>query len=296
MEYLEKGIDSTREWIKEAGWLGGLVEFIVAAVLAALAVLIILKVEKKVFSKRLGMGNKIQFRYFENLFRAAIILIAIFWVITSTVVTESFGKILFQGTAIIGAIIGFAAQPVISDLICGFMLSASKPFDIGDRLELDNGISGIVKDITMRHVVIRGIDKTDVIIPNSVLNGMSITNMTRHNTIRTMRFTFPVAYGSDVDKAMEVIRKAVEDSPYTIPGYEKPDGTQEYGPVYFMAYESSSLSMVTTAYFRAGTRAEVMKSDVNVRVNHALRDAGIEIPYNYVNVVIRNQEEQSQKQ
>ena len=291
MEYLEKGIDSTREWFRTAGWIGGLVEFVAAALLAALAVLIILKVEKKIFSKRLGMENKIQFRYFENIFRTAIIIIAIFWVVTSTVVTESFGRILFQGTAIIGAIIGFAAQPVISDLICGFMLSASKPFDIGDRLELDGNIAGIVKDITVRHVVIRGIDKTDVIIPNSKLNGMSITNMTRHNTIRSMRFKFPIAYGSDIDKAMEVIRKAVEDSPYTIPGYEKPDGTEDYGPVYFMDYESSSLSMVTTGYFRAGTRAEVVKSDVNVRVNHALRDAGIEIPYNYVNVVIRNPRE-----
>ena len=296
MTYLEKGIDSTKEWLREAGWVGGLVEFLVAAILAFLVVLIILKLEKKVFSKRLGMGNKIQFRFFENIFRSAVILIAIFWVITSTVVTESFGKILFQGTAIIGAIIGFAAQPVISDLICGFMLSASKPFDIGDRLELDEGISGVVKDITVRHVVIRGIDKTDVIIPNSKLNGMSITNMTRHNTIRSMRFRFPVAYGSDIDAAMTVIRKAVEESPYTIPGYEKPDGTEDYGPVYFMAYEASSLSMVTTAYFRAGTRAEMLRSDVNVRVNHALRDAGIEIPYNYLNVVIRNQEEQNEIQ
>ena len=294
MTYLEQGIDTTKEWLREAGWVGGLVKFVLAALLAFLAVLVILKIEKKLFSKRLGMGNKIQFRYFESIFRSAVILIAIFWVITSTVVTESFGKMLFQGTAIIGAIIGFAAQPVISDLICGFMLSASKPFDIGDRLELDDGISGIVKDITARHVVIRGIDKTDVIIPNSKLNGMSITNMTRHNTVRSMRFRFPVAYGSDVDTAMAAIRRAVEESPYTIPGYERPDGTEDYGPVYFMSYESSSLSMVTTAYFRAGTRAEIMKSDVNVRVNHALREAGVEIPYNYLNVVIRNQEERNQ--
>lgn len=290
--YLEKSVSSTREWFRQAGWVGSLVQFLAAAVLAALAVFVILQIEKRIFSKRLKMGNKIQFRFFENTFRVAVILIAVFWVITSTAVTESFGKILFQGTAIIGAIIGFAAQPVISDLICGFMLSASKPFDIGDRLELDDGISGIVKDITVRHVVIRGIDKTDVIIPNSKLNGMSITNMTRHHTVRSMRFTFPVAYGSDIDRAMEVIRRAVEDSPYTVPGFEKPDGTEDYGPVYFMSYESSSLSMVTTVYFLAGTRGELLRSDVNVRVHHALRDAGIEIPYNYVNVVIRHDGEQ----
>ena len=41
--YLEKGIDSTKEWLREAGWVGGLVEFLVAAILAFLVVLIILK-------------------------------------------------------------------------------------------------------------------------------------------------------------------------------------------------------------------------------------------------------------
>lgn len=292
MNYLEQGIDTTRNWFRQAGLLGDLIELLIAALVAFIAVVIILKVEKKIFSRHLKVGNKIQLRFWENTFRVAIVLIAIFWVITSSEITGSFGKIAFQGTAIIGAIIGFAAQPVISDLICGFMLSASKPFDIGDRLELDGDISGIVKDITIRHVVIRGIDKTDIIIPNSKLNGMSITNMSQHHTLRSMRFTFPVAYGSDIDRAMTVIRKAVEESPYTVPGYEGPDGKQDYGPVYFMSYESSSLSMVTTAYYQAGTRGEIVRSDVNVRVNHALRDAGIEIPYNYMNVVIRNAPEQ----
>ena len=292
MNYLEQGIDTTRNWFRQAGLLGDLIELLIAALVAFIAVVIILKLEKKIFSRHLKVGNKIQLRFWENTFRVAIVLIAIFWVITSSEITGSFGKIAFQGTAIIGAIIGFAAQPVISDLICGFMLSASKPFDIGDRLELDGDISGIVKDITIRHVVIRGIDKTDIIIPNSKLNGMSITNMSQHHTLRSMRFTFPVAYGSDIDRAMTVIRKAVEESPYTVPGYEGPDGKQDYGPVYFMSYESSSLSMVTTAYYQAGTRGEIVRSDVNVRVNHALRDAGIEIPYNYMNVVIRNAPEQ----
>ncbi len=292
MNYLEQGIDTTRNWFRQAGLLGDLIELLIAALVAFIAVVIILKVEKKIFSRHLKVGNKIQLRFWENTFRVAIVLIAIFWVITSSEITGSFGKIAFQGTAIIGAIIGFAAQPVISDLICGFMLSASKPFDIGDRLELDGDISGIVKDITVRHVVIRGIDKTDIIIPNSKLNGMSITNMSRHHTLRSMRFTFPIAYGSDIDMAMAVIRRAVEESPYTVPGYEGPDGTEDYGPVYFMSYESSSLSLVTTAYFQAGTRGEILRSDVNVRVNHALRDAGIEIPYNYMNVVIRNAPEQ----
>ena len=83
----------------------------------------------------------------------------------------------------IAAVAGFAAQPVIADLICGMMISATKPFDIGDRIELEDGTAGIVKDITLRHVTLQDIDTIVRIIPNSKLNGMKITNMPGHALI-----------------------------------------------------------------------------------------------------------------
>ena len=140
-----------------------------------------------------------------NIIRAAIVIIGVIWILTSSEATASFGKMLFQGTAILGAVIGLAAQPIIADLFCGLMISIGKPFEIGDRIELENGMAGIVLDITMRHVVLRQIDTVDVIIPNSKLNGMSITNMSHGTKIRSVHFRFPIAYDSDVEKAMDAI-------------------------------------------------------------------------------------------
>ena len=254
---------------------------------AAIVVFVALRLERKVARRILARNNTINLRFVESVVRFVIIFVAVLWVVMSSKVTEPLGRVVFQGTAIIGAIAGFAAQPVISDLICGVMISSAKPFDLGDRIELDNGTAGIVKDITLRHVVIQTIDTVKVVIPNSKLNGMLITNLSYHTTIRSVHFRFNVSYDTDPTQAMAVIRKAVEESPYSIPGKPGENGG-EYGPVYFIQYADSSLVMATTVYFEPVTPSEVVKSDINTRVMKALNENGIEIPYNYINVVMND--------
>ena len=258
--------------------------------LTASVLAILLRLEKR-FAKRLfAKNNTINVRFVESVFRFVIIFVAVLWLVMSSKITEPLGRLVFQGTAIVGAIAGFAAQPVIADLICGLMISSAKPFNIGDRIELENGDAGIVKDITLRHVVIQTIDTVKLVIPNSRLNGMLITNMSYHTTVRSLHFRFNVSYDTDPTRAMAVIRQAVEGSPYTIPGHPGEHG-DEYGPVYFIAYADSSLVMATTVYYPPTVPSEVVKSDINTRVKQALDANGIEIPYNYVNVVMNGARE-----
>ncbi|MBQ4472922.1 MAG: mechanosensitive ion channel family protein [Lachnospiraceae bacterium] len=282
---------SLEDWIEDAGILGSVVRFLLLAAATFVVTVIILNVGKRFFRKFLKSRDRIQVRFVEKLLRAMVIILAVFSVIMGSTATASFGKMLFQGTAILGAIIGLAAQPVISDLICGLMLSTSKPFEIGDRLELDNGVCGVVRDITVRHVVIRTIDTVDVIIPNSKLNAMSITNMSRAVGLRSIHFRFQIAYGSDVKKALEVVRAAVLSSPYVVEGPIKRE--KEGGPVYFTQFAESSLTLEMTAYFPPDHPSEVVRSDVNLRVAEALAANGIEVPYPHVSVVMKNQGEQA---
>ena len=62
-------------------------------------------------------------------------------------------------------------------------------------------------------------------------------------------------------------------------------GTKEYTSVYFTAFDSSSLRLTTTVYYDENTRSECLISDINLRVNKAFAENGIEIPFNYVNVI-----------
>lgn len=260
------------------------------AIITIAVVALVLRLERKAARRLLAKKKNINLHFVESIVRFLLILFAIEFVVMSSPLTNSFGKVLFQGTAIIGAIAGFAAQPVIADIICGLMMSATKPFDIGDRIELEDGSSGIVKDITLRHVVLQGIDTARIVIPNSKLNGMKITNMSYQSVLRSIHFRFNVAYDTDVELAKAVIARAVRESPHAVTGKPGKNGN-EYGPVYFIEYADSALVMATTVWYEQGTPTEVVKSDINTRVLNALRAEGIEIPYDYVNVVLRGKEQ-----
>ena len=265
--------------------LSQVLKLIVTAVVSIVVVRFVLRLEKKASKRLIATRNNINLRFVESAARFIVIFLAVQWVVMSSPITQPFGKILFQGTTVIAAIAGFAAQPVIADMICGLMLSATKPFNIGDRIELEDGTAGIVKDITLRHVILQDIDTVIRIVPNSKLNSMKIVNMSLHGDTRSVHMRFNVAYSTDPEQAMDVIRRAVEESPLTMPGKPSADGPV-YGPVYFIQYAESSLVMATTVYYPPTSPTEAVKSDINTRVQRALKENGIEIPYNYVNVVV----------
>ena len=289
LEEILETVKSIGSWYESLGTAGKIIELVLTTLVAAVIVMIILRILSHVFKKFLKSKKNIQLRFLVNIIRIAVVVIGVIWVLTSCEATASVGKMLFQGTAIIGAVIGLAAQPIIKDLFCGLMISIGKPFEIGDRIELENGMAGIVMDITMRHVVLRKIDTVDIIIPNSKLNDMGILNMSHGTRIRSVHFNFPIAYTSDVEKAMEVIKNVVIECPYSVEGKPSKDGEMEYGPVYFIGYADSSLTMATTVYYEPTVPTEVIKNDINLRINNAFRENHIEIPYNYLNVVMQEE-------
>ena len=256
------------------------------ALLAFLFAFVLLWLEKKVARKWIRKFDGINARFTEKVIRFLIIFIAVMWVIMSSKITQAFGSSLFQGTAVLAAIAGFAAKPVLSDMFCGFMISTTKPFNIGDRIELDDGTAGIVRDITIRHVVLQGIDTLRIVIPNSEINSKRITNLSHEPGIRSIHFRFVVGLHSRADDAKEVILNAVKASPYTVPR-----SGEEYSPVYFIAYQPDGLEMATTVYYEPTSPTEQVKDDVNSRVKLALEQAGIEIPYHYMTVVMNEKEE-----
>ncbi len=192
---------------------------------------------------------------------------------------------VLTGSALIVAILGFAAQPVIADIICGVLISIHKPFEIGDRVIVEGQTAGTVEDITLRHTVIKGRDNMRLIIPNSVMNSKVVTNTSyRMADRRGIDMSFSVSYDTDVRKAIEIVRDCVAASPYTL-SVDNCGLTEDSGPVYFTTFGDSALVLKTTIWVAKSTNGTLASSDVNIRVLEAFRQYGIEIPYPYFNVV-----------
>ena len=201
---------------------------------------------------------------------------------------DDIGQSVFGSAAVLAAVIGFAAQDVIKDILAGIQISIYKPFDIGDRIEMEDGSAGIVEKITMRHVVIKRIDTIRIVIPNSKLNNLTVNNYSYDDVPRSVMLKFPIGYKSDIQKAKQVISDIVRNSPLTIPGTHMPDGKMGYAPVYFIELTDSALIMSVTIHFNHETPTERVKDEINTAVFEALAANGIEIPYNYMNVVVKS--------
>ena len=194
-------------------------------------------------------------------------------------------SILLTGSALIVAIVGFAAQTAISDIICGFLISVNKPFEIGDRIIIEGMQAGIVEDITLRHIVVGIYDDLKIIVPNSQLNTKTLINTSYHNDERRgIHLKFAVSYDTDVQKAIDIIRDCVVESPYTL-GVVRNGVLEDSGPVYFLEFADSALMLETTIWVTKNTSSYVATTDINIRVNKAFQANNIEIPYNYLNVV-----------
>ncbi len=261
--------------------LGQIVELLIYAVIAIVVTTIILLIYGKFVKNRLKAKNNLTIRFTQNIIRVAIILIAVIWVLISSTATTDIGKVLFQGTAILGAVFGLAAQPVLGDFFSGIAITLNRPFEIGDWIELENGTAGVVADITPRHVVLRSLGTVEIIVPNSKINALMLKD-TSFKKLRSVKMDFNVAYGTDVDKASEIIKNEIINSELTVPAKN-----DEYSEVFFEAFADSSLVLTTIVYFKQSTSGLAVKTDVNKRVNDAFNKEGIEIPFNYVNVVMQ---------
>lgn len=200
-------------------------------------------------------------------------------------------SIFITGSAIIVAIVGFAAQTAISDILCGFLISIFKPFEKGDRIIIEGMEAGVVEDITLRHIVVSIYDDLKIIVPNSQLNTKTLINTSYHILDRRgIHMKFSVSYDTDVHRAMDLIRDCVAESPYTL-GIERHGIHEDSGPVYFLEFGSSALILETTIWVTRDTSSYVAITDINLRVNKAFRDNNIEIPYNYMNVITSARED-----
>ena len=236
--------------------------------------------------RKIGKKKKaLHIVFFGNVASFAVAVAVIILIVSSFNGANVVWKTMLGGTAIVSAVLAFAAQDVIKDILAGLMISLNKPFDIGDRIVLDDGTAGIVEDMTLRHVVIRTLHTFRVVIPNSKINAMLLTNYSYKRKDRSVELFYSVGYDSDMDLVKKTIAKAVEESPYSYPALKDEDGKEYYAPVLFRRFADSALIMSVAVYYKRGSPTELVIDDVNVRVREALIAAGIEIPYNYVNVV-----------
>ena len=264
-----------------------LVIFLIAIAVYALLFFAFLKLNRRIFRRlKEKNGNSITLQFMEKV--VALILIVLF--VVFPLGGKQIARSLLGSTAVIAVVVGLAANEVLKDMFAGLEISIYKPFDVGSRIKLEDGTAGIVEKMTLRHIVIRLRDTTRLIIPNSKANSLMIVNFSYDDNVpRSIELTFPISYTADIDKAKQIIKETICDCPLTLNKDKYKEEDPNSKSVYFLSMKDSSLVLGATVYYDHDYRTEVITDEVNTSVFKALTEGGIEIPYDYVNVVMKNE-------
>ena len=165
---------------------------------------------------------------------------------------------------------GFGLQEITKNLISGLTLLAEGKLQVGDYIEFD-GLSGYIKEISMRSTVIRTFDGGDVVVPNSNLTSNRVLNWSYKSLSGKIHLPVKVAYDSDPILVTETLL----DSAYM-------EAAVLHDPppkVIFKGFGDSSLEFDLWVWVAQIDEGILVRSSLNFIIEHNLRQMGLKIPF-----------------
>jgi small conductance mechanosensitive channel len=150
-------------------------------------------------------------RFVRRLVEAVIVVIGVATALNQFTALDKFAASVLASGAIAAAVIGFAAQRALGNVIAGVLLAVTQPIRIGDAVTIE-GHTGIVEDIRLAHTFLQtGVDSR-VIVPNGKLADSILRNDSIVTTTVGVEVEIWLAHESDELRAVEIIRDGVEDA------------------------------------------------------------------------------------
>jgi small-conductance mechanosensitive channel len=108
----------------------------------------------------------------------------------------------------VGVGIGFGLQAIASNFISGIIILLDRSVSLGDYIELEDGRTGTVRQLSMRSTTLETYDGKDIVVPNEKFIVETFTNWTHKDKSQRYRVDFSVAYHSDIRKLVEIRRRS----------------------------------------------------------------------------------------
>lgn len=179
--------------------------------------------------------------------------------------------------ASLGVCIGLAVNGTLSNFAGGVLLLLTRPIRVDDYIEAC-GYSGTVEEIHIVFTVLRTPDNKIIYIPNGDLSSSSIVNYSVKD-VRRVDLMYSVSYNADFEKAKQVILATCLKHELVL---------KDPAPMARLKdHASSSLDIVTRVWAKSSDYWTVY-FDLQEQIKLALDEANIEIPYDQLDVHIRN--------
>lgn len=253
-----------------------------AVIVAVLFILVaVFKLIAFIADRFYSKHNEIHWVYLRNVIRALALLLLLSLIGTRFSITRQISLELFKGTGLLVAIVGFAAQEILKDILAGFMISLSKPYNIGDRISIVSlNLTGLVEDITLRHTVIKCFDNSRVIVPNSVINRDTLKSTDYADSIAGNFLEIGISYDSDIRLACAILKSIILSNPRVVDITK--GNSDKTCDILVKDFTNNAIILKTTVWTRTVDDNFKACSEIRTEIVDAFRRAEIQIPFNCV--------------
>jgi small-conductance mechanosensitive channel len=165
---------------------------------------------------------------------------------------------ILASSAVIGIVVGFAAQKTIGNFIAGLLIAFSQPIRLGDQIEIEDQM-GVVEEIGLTYTFIRLEDNDRLVIPNERIASDTIRNSSIRGRRKLAQVTVQVPLDSDLDAVTGLLREAAED--------ERADVS--------VAALADKAELMVSVWADDEPAAERLESELRLRAHTRLREAGV---------------------
>ena len=174
-----------------------------------------------------------------------------------------------------GLAVALALQDTLSNLFSGLHIILSRQVKTGDYIKLESGEEGYVMDITWRNTTIRMLPNNIIIVPNSKLASIILTNYCLPEKEMSVLIQVGVSYDSDLRKVERVTIEVAREVMKNMAG-----GVTEFEPfIRYHTFDDSSINFTVILRAREFVDQYLVKHEFVKRLHERYKQEGIEIPF-----------------
>ena len=190
-------------------------------------------------------------------------------VISCSMISIGWSKVQWLAAAIsVG--LGFGLQEIFSNFISGLIILFEQPIRVGDTVTVDD-VSGTITKIKSRATTITTWERKEMIVPNKEFITSRLVNWTLSDRILRVEIPVGIAYGSDTQKAHDVLMEVAAGHPMVI--------ADPAPMVLFLRFDDSALYFELRAFITDIESFLQIKHELHMQVDQALRNADITIAF-----------------
>src|SRR6478752_385409 len=154
--------------------------FVVAMIVIGITAVVAKLVDRRISRRNLTPAAATRYRILRRSIFVTIVFVGLFSALLVIPQVRSVAAAILASSAVIGLILGFAAQRTIGNFIAGLLIAFTQPVRLGDEVEIE-GTRGVVEEVGLIYTWVRTPDSDRLVIPNEKLVSETLKNATIRN-------------------------------------------------------------------------------------------------------------------